>query len=146
MANIQVQGTRTLKMLFSGDKDLFEELFTEEKVLDLTYQAFFKEDDFKKYIIIFFLKLDTFKTEIDTPFQLVIDFMVEFSIDEEITKEFKESNFVKINSPAIGYPYLRACISNLLINNGYNSVHLPSINFVGSHEKIFKGVVDILDE
>ena len=53
MANIQVQGTRTLKMLFSGDKDLFEELFTEEKVLDLTYQAFFKEDDFKKYIIIF---------------------------------------------------------------------------------------------
>ena len=76
MANIQVQGTRTLKMLFSGDKDLFEELFTEEKVLDLTYQAFFKEDDFKKYIIIFFLKLDTFKTEIDTPFQLVIDFII----------------------------------------------------------------------
>lgn len=146
MANIQVEGTRTLKMLFSGEENLFEELFTQEKVLDLTYQAFFKDEDLNKYIIIFFMKLNTFETKIDTPFQLVIDFLIEFSIDEEITEEFKKSNFVKINSPAIGYPYLRACISNLLVNNGYNSVHLPSINFVNSYNNIFKGVVDISDE
>ena len=53
-----------------------------------------------------------------------------FGLDEDITEEFKVSDFPKINAPAIAFPYLRAFISNVTLQSGFNPVMLPSINFV----------------
>jgi len=56
--------------------------------------------------------------------------MFNFETDEEITEEFKNSHFPKINAPAIAYPYLRAYVSNLTLQSGVTPVMLPTINFV----------------
>ena len=53
-----------------------------------------------------------------------------FRLDEEITEEFKLSDFPKINAPAIAFPYLRALVSNITLQSGFDPVMLPSINFV----------------
>ncbi|WP_222708016.1 protein-export chaperone SecB [Algibacter pacificus] len=53
-----------------------------------------------------------------------------FKLDKDISEEFKLSDFPKINAPAIAFPYLRAYISNLTLQSGFEPVMLPSINFV----------------
>lgn len=59
-----------------------------------------------------------------------ITYVAEFATDSPISDEFKESNFPKINAPAIAFPYLRAFVSNLLLSSGFTPLILPSINFV----------------
>ena len=66
----------------------------------------------------------------DREFDLNIEAMFNFETDEEITEEFKNSHFPKINAPAIAYPYLRAYVSNLTLQSGVTPVMLPTINFV----------------
>jgi preprotein translocase subunit SecB len=58
-----------------------------------------------------------------------ISYIAEFATDSPISDEFKESNFPKVNAPAIAFPYLRAFISNLLLSSGFTPLILPSINF-----------------
>ena len=53
-----------------------------------------------------------------------------FQMDENVTNDFRDSDFVKINAPAIAFPYLRSYISNLTLQSGFSPIILPSINFV----------------
>jgi preprotein translocase subunit SecB len=53
-----------------------------------------------------------------------------FSTDTDITSDFMKSDFLKINAPAIAFPYIRAFISNLTLNSGIDPIMLPSFNFV----------------
>tara|TARA_A100000171_G_scaffold53095_1_gene76777 strand:- start:3296 stop:3685 length:390 start_codon:yes stop_codon:yes gene_type:complete len=72
-----------------------------------------------------------FEIEIlDEQFDLNVEAVFIFKLDDPITEEFKLSNFPKINGPAIAFPFLRAYISNLTLQSGYDPVILPSINFV----------------
>lgn len=66
----------------------------------------------------------------DGEFDLLLKAIFRFTTDTEIDEEFKISDFPKINAPAIAFPYLRAYISNLTLQSGYDPVILPSINFV----------------
>lgn len=66
----------------------------------------------------------------DEQFDISIEATFEFQTDEPITEEFKISDFPKVNAPAIAFPYLRAYISNLTLQSGFNPIILPSINFV----------------
>jgi len=52
--------------------------------------------------------------------------------DEEIT------TFMRINSPAIVYPYVRAFIANFTLTAGINPINLPVLNFVNQIEKKLK--------
>ena len=58
-----------------------------------------------------------------------------FSTNIEITTEFKHSSFIKVNAPAIAFPYVRVFISNMTLNAGYNPVVLPSFNFIKLSEE-----------
>lgn len=60
---------------------------------------------------------------------LIIHYDSCFEVDEELTEKFISSNFPKVNAPAIAFPFLRAFVSNYLLNSGYNPILLPSINF-----------------
>jgi preprotein translocase subunit SecB len=71
----------------------------------------------------------------DVLFDLKIESFFTFKLDEEITEDFKLSDFPKINAPAIAFPYLRAYISNLTLQSGVEPVILPSINFVKLAER-----------
>lgn len=58
------------------------------------------------------------------------EFHTIFECDEDVNEEFLSSQFVRVAAPAIGFPYLRAFVSNLSLSAGYNPIILPSINFV----------------
>ncbi len=52
-----------------------------------------------------------------------------FNTADVMTEDFKQSNFFKINAPAIFFPYIRAYITTITVNAGYNPIILPTFNF-----------------
>ncbi|WP_304645973.1 protein-export chaperone SecB [uncultured Duncaniella sp.] len=71
----------------------------------------------------------------ETMFSIALEMAFIFETDSKIDENFKDSSFLKINAPAIAFPYIRAYISNLTLQSGYDSIILPSINFVSLNEK-----------
>ena len=61
---------------------------------------------------------------------MLSDYWAFFESEQELSAEFLESHFTKINAPAIAYPYLRSFITNVLVSAGYPAVYLPTVNFV----------------
>ena len=67
-------------------------------------------------------------------FTLSISAIGIFKTIEEISDEFLKSNFVKVNSPAIAFPFIRSFINTITTNSGIPPLILPSFNFA-SKEK-----------
>lgn len=63
-------------------------------------------------------------------FSLTTRFHVVFQSEREMTAEDLESPGIRINAPAIAFPFLRSFITTVTANAGYHPVILPSINFV----------------
>jgi preprotein translocase subunit SecB len=76
-----------------------------------------------------------FSIELRTELQLKEGYIVkivylsEFETNQPIDDDFRNSNFPKVNAPAIAFPFFRAFISTFLLNAGYEPIILPSINF-----------------
>jgi preprotein translocase subunit SecB len=85
----------------------------------------FDENQNKNYAVNFNIAL----SRENKSFQLSLKASAIFSTQKPIDDEFKESGFVKINSPAIAFPYVRSFISTLTTNAGINPVILPAYNF-----------------
>jgi preprotein translocase subunit SecB len=66
----------------------------------------------------------------DDEFILDVEMIFLFELDSEIDENFKQSDFPKINAPAIAFPYIRSYISNFTLQSGFAPIMLPSINFV----------------
>lgn len=101
-------------------KDINEELEIELKVTSA-----FSDEDLKSYLI----KIDVGLTSKDSVFKLNCKAVGFFETTEKINEEFKISSFVKINSPAILFPFIRSYINTITTNSGISPVILPSINF-----------------
>lgn len=95
-----------------------------EDSFDLKTSQVFPEEENRRFDLFFEIDVK------DTNFDLFIKMLFIFEIDDDITEEFKVSDFPKINAPAIAFPYLRALISNITLQSGFRPVMLPSINFV----------------
>lgn len=95
-----------------------------EDSFDMKTSQSFPEDDKKSFNLLFEVVIK------DTDFDMNISMLAIFGLDDDITEEFKVSDFPKINAPAIAFPYLRALISNITLQSGFRPVMLPSINFV----------------
>ena len=91
---------------------------------DLSTGNSFPENDKRQFAVGFEIALK------DEMFRLNLKMMFFFTIDEDITEDFKKSDFVKINAPAIAFPYVRSYISNLTLQSGIPPIILPSVNFV----------------
>lgn len=105
-----------------------------ENSFDLNLGHFFPEDKKDSFGVAFNIEIK------DKRFDLNLEALFMFSVDGEISEEFKLSDFPKINAPAIAFPYLRAFISNLTLQSGFEPVMLPSINFVNlAKEKEIEG-------
>ena len=91
---------------------------------DLKTSQVFPEGEKRRFDL--FLEIDIK----DTDFDLHIKMLFVFELADDITEDFKVSDFPKINAPAIAFPYLRALISNITLQAGFRPVMLPSINFV----------------
>lgn len=95
-----------------------------ENSFNLNTGNFFPVEEPKKFGIVFNIEIK------DKIFDLNIEAVFIFSLDNDVTEEFKVSDFPKINAPAIAFPYIRAYISNLTLQSGFQPIILPSINFV----------------
>jgi preprotein translocase subunit SecB len=78
----------------------------------------------KAFQIAFKVRLDNVR------YNLEAEVIYNFSTNEVFSEDFKNSDFIKINAPAIAFPYLRSYITLITMQSGYESVVLPSINFV----------------
>lgn len=73
----------------------------------------------------------TFLISLNDPnFNLNLNATYWFKCDNKIDEEFRKSDFVKINAPAIAYPYVRAYITQVCLASGFGAKILPTINFV----------------
>jgi len=95
-----------------------------ENSFDLKTSQTFSEEESNSFSLIFDVVIK------DKDFDLSINMLFIFELDDIVTEEFKISDFPKINAPAIAFPYLRAFISNVTLQSGFEPVMLPSINFV----------------
>lgn len=116
---IQLDNWKILNLNFS-----FKEEERLENSFDLSTGNFFPENEDKSFGVGFEIEIK------DKKFDLTVEAIFMFQVDELISEKFKLSDFPKINAPAIAFPYLRAYISNLTLQSGFEPVMLPSINFV----------------
>lgn len=79
----------------------------------------------------------TFMSEfqIKEGYLIEIEYQTIFQTDKDIDDDFKNSNFPKVNAPAIAFPFFRAFIATFLVNAGFEPIILPSINFVKLKEE-----------
>jgi preprotein translocase subunit secB len=124
---IHLERTFVKSITFEFKKEIQEgELNTS---LEIKTNFLFNDEIDKEYIILF---TGNFENEL---FTLNIIFGAVFGTSETIDKDFKESDFVKINSPAIAFPFLRSFISNLTLNAGLSPFILPAYNFAKIKEE-----------
>jgi preprotein translocase subunit SecB len=100
----------------------------DRKKFELVRDAVFFEDQKDKFIIKFDINLD------DEYFDMSVAVDYLFECDGEFPESFKDSDFIKVNAPAIAFPYLRAFISNVTLQCGLSPIILPSINFIALNE------------
>ena len=95
-----------------------------KNVFTLSTGHSFPSDNDKEFAIGFKIKLS------DSVFELDLEMHFVFSLTESVTEDFKTSDFVKINAPAIAYPYVRSYVSNLTLQSGISPIIIPTVNFV----------------
>ncbi|WP_315100997.1 protein-export chaperone SecB [Capnocytophaga sputigena] len=124
---IHLERTFVKSITFEFKKEIQEgELNTS---LEIKTNFLFNDEIDKEYIILF---TGNFENEL---FTLNVIFGAVFGTSESIDEDFKESDFVKINSPAIAFPFLRSFISNLTLNAGLSPFILPAYNFAKIKEE-----------
>ncbi len=129
MENIKIQPTiKLLKVKFPEFKvnssDFLNDKQTEEVQMNLGYAIAFPPVNDNTFIIEFTVKLNSKTNDFDAIFKMVALFKSNGDVDEE----FKKSDFVQLNAPAIAFPYLRSFITTVTTNAGFMPVILPSIN------------------
>ena len=117
---IQLDNWEVQKLNFS----IIQDKEREQNSFDLETANFFSEEKTNAFGVIFEVDIN------DKKFDLHIEAVFFFSLDEDITEKFKISTFPRVNAPAIAFPYLRAFISNITLQAGFEPVILPSINFI----------------
>lgn len=94
--------------------------------IQLNISTGFREDNDRNYIITF--KLDIFSKE-SNDLDIKITASALFETESSMSDEFRDSHFVKSNSPAIAFPFLRSFVNTLTTNSGISPILLPSFNF-----------------
>lgn len=104
-------------------------------IFEVNYGPAISEDDSKRFIITFDLSLVEPLKEGEKTTIIKGSFMGLFSSSEDLDDEFLNSPFVKINAPAILYPFIRAYISTITINASLEAILLPTLNFAARASK-----------
>jgi len=94
-----------------------------ETNFSINFKIIVPENGSNTYLIVFKVVIDNTFVDIKLISEAI------FETNQAIDEEFLNSNFVRINSPAIAFPYLRSFISTLTINAGIPPIVLPAINF-----------------
>jgi preprotein translocase subunit SecB len=90
----------------------------------LHHRTIFEEDQNNSFIVEFRLEMT-----IENSHRLIVQYASEFVTDPEFDDDFKKSGFVRINAPAIAFPFIRSYVAHITLIAGFESVILPSVNF-----------------
>lgn len=119
---IQLKGWKVKQLSFKiNDKP---SKVSKKNSFNLSVGRSFSEDNDREFGIGFIIMIR------DTEFSIKLEMLFLFQIDQHIDEDFKQSDFVKINAPAIAFPYVRSYISNFTLQSGFDPIILPSVNFV----------------
>ena len=99
--------------------------------LEVKMDSSFVYDNEKEFTVSYDVTINDTGKLID----IYISIMANFITRDVITEEFKKSNFLKVNIPAIVFPYIRSYITTITVNSGINPIVLPLINFAKPSEK-----------
>ena len=124
---IQLKGWRVKDLVLTAKQDGASSESNENK-FQLSFGHALSQGNPREFVVGFKIGLN------EAAFSLAVEMVFVFETDSEIDEGFKDSPFMKINAPAIAFPYIRAYISNLTLQSGYDSVILPSVNFVSLTE------------
>jgi preprotein translocase subunit SecB len=93
----------------------------------LNFEPVFYPDEKKNkdFALDFSIKIDS----TDGIVSIDLSALAYFSTSEIITEEFKKSDWVTINAPAIAFPFLRSYVSTITLNSGVSPIILPAFNF-----------------
>lgn len=119
---IQLKGWKVKNLSFKINEKPSRVSKTNSFKLSIGYS--FPDDSNNEFVIGFIVNIK------DAEFKISLEMLFVFQIDEVIDENFKQSDFVKINAPAIAFPYVRSYISNLTLQSGFDPIILPSVNFV----------------
>ena len=119
--------TRALEVVLNGKGSVFNN----DYILDFKHKIFQLENpqnDLEKRI--FIVEFDARVNNTPQSLLFATKFQVTFQSENPVTKEYLDSPGIRINSPAIAFPFLRGFITTVSANAGYPPIILPSINFV----------------
>ncbi len=91
--------------------------------IKINIQSLFPQETPNLFLIKFVISLET------ENFNLELETISKFISEKEYTDEFKKSPFIKINAPAIAFPFVRSYINTLVSSSGLGTFFLPAINF-----------------
>ena len=121
--SLQLQGSRVERLLLNKDIEL-ESSTSNVKSLSVFTKFPNSDSESRDFLVTFEIVLS-----LSQGYLLEIEHSSIFTSNVNLDKKFQESNFPKVNAPAIAYPFLRTFIANFLLNSGYEPIILPSINF-----------------
>ena len=115
----------------------------EWKIVELNYHLNANKSDKTKYDFHVFTRKGA-EDQLVISFEFVLedaDFILHgqkefyFKTEGAFRDDWLNSDFVRINAPAIAYPYLRSFISQYTLLSGQGAVVLPAVNFVALAEE-----------
>ncbi|ELJ8644774.1 protein-export chaperone SecB [Vibrio cholerae] len=121
---IQLKNTRVESLnLISNDQ------ITKDEFL-LSMANGYPDKELKFFVVKFDIEVKS-----EHGYELQLGYVAEFETDEDVSTEFKNSQFPIVNAPAIAYPYMRSFVSLLTLNSGYETLVLPTVNFQAMAQK-----------
>lgn len=106
----------------------------QEPVDRLNYAPRFAEELSRQFVVSFELeKALNPSGQSGVKTQLRLSYLAFFEAAEDLTEELKSSHFTRVNAPAVGYPYLRAFVSQFASLAGFEPCTLPIKNFMAGN-------------
>jgi preprotein translocase subunit SecB len=119
--------------LFDVSKIIFERGTTAKGyVYEINIENAVKIDpvDLTKFQVYFYISIGS--KEQEKPLSMQVEAVGHFELFGDLTEDVID-NYHNISAPSIVYPYIRAFLSNLMLQSGLNPVNLPPINFATNH-------------
>lgn len=129
---ISLKNVKIVNVNYATNDHLSRDVSGELKV-NLQYRLSFNEKDAHNYIVEFFIEIE--KAD---KLQLSLKAVALFATQESINKDFKQSSFANLNSPAIAFPYVRSFVTTFSTNAGLDPIILPSFNFANATQNVSK--------
>jgi preprotein translocase subunit SecB len=127
-SNISLIAFKAINLNYSAESN--EENKSKETEFELRLGNLLIDDSPNRFAKVFYITLNIPNPHFNEIIKIKTEFHAVFQSSQKIDNSVLESDFAKISAPAIGFPYLRAFISNLSIQAGIAPIILPSINFV----------------